>query len=468
MSTSGRFRRNNGNNNGRSLAGTREVSMDVSKEACALVVGKGGRNIKELQQMDGIRYIRVDFLAGKVRIEGSDEGIQAAQNRINKAVCLASNNAGYFPENTMTCVRLNRIDQCMIMFQPINSFDANEFGGVQLEQLDKQRYYFVIDLFDHEDRGYDREADLNLERILVGYDEKRYAHFFETCMRENIEAMIAKDACTEIGVNFGKTFLSSVPEEAQSLPLNPTAANDLKYGKDGIRPTFARHFKPHCRDSLLDGLLDEYMPRSFGKFVVIHCTSQLAKKRYTIKLKCHDEQEDESTVRALPDVQSVRSKIRKLGLLNVLGDASQSEFRTTIEIERDETFMNRSMRQKLQEAWDARTSDGKFRFPDGTNDWLIVDTIRYKNSERYSNDTFELVIDTTIEENFGTTIEGVNISLKSMDVDDAVACLARASELSDKEELMSNLLASMCDLQQEAAKISSFLKNEAYNMKGKE
>ncbi|CAB9511812.1 expressed unknown protein [Seminavis robusta] len=534
----------------------REVQIKVPKDACGLIVGKGGRNVKELQRHEGIRYIKVDFSTATVKIVGTEEGIAAAQRRIDQAVCIAVNSASYFPERTMTCLQTES-GVVKVRFNHTASFKGEKkFGGVRLEQLDVHRDYYVIQsVGDSNNNDGDKTKDsaivdvteMDKEGIIPGYSSEIYTKFLEEVLRDNAEALAEASACTSIGVNFGKTFLSSIPDEAQDVSLCVEDISGLSYGKQGIRPEFVRHFHLSCRDLLLTAVLDDYVPMESGKVAVIHCISRQTKKRYTIKLKYRKDGEADNNVfaviketaeakslfevlgvddssrtstrdietafqwkrqaicnpqtkshpqsgqamellnearrilsddnsrasyralpasrmiprnrfvysdskdkkAAFPEILEFRSKVRKLGLLTFLGIASRTEFRTTIEVEKDEA-VELAVRKKLQEAWDGDT----FNFQEGTDDWLIVETVRYKYNEKYSNGKFTLSIDKTKEEHFGKVMDGVNFSLKSDAVSDA---LDRLATFGDDPGTIDDLTLSLRSLQDEAEKLSNLL-----------
>jgi hypothetical protein len=81
--------------------------IQVPSKACGLIVGSKGQNIKELQQMQGIQHMSVDFQRSTVKVVGTDVAIIDVKRHIDQAVSLATNAAGYFPENTLTCLRFN-------------------------------------------------------------------------------------------------------------------------------------------------------------------------------------------------------------------------------------------------------------------------------------------------------------------------------------------------------------------------
>lgn len=530
--------------NGRN--GYRTEYVDVPSNACGLIVGKKGRNIKELQQMAGIDYIRVDFKGGRVQIIGNEAGISAAKNRIDQAVILAVNSDGYFPDATLTCLILNNYSA--IKFQPVLKIRKY---AIRTEQLDPNRQYFLFDSLD-EDSLADRMETLALKKndkhtnngaLVAGFDPSLYMLFFQDVIQKNVSDL--SDA--SIGVNFGKTFVSSVPEEviARTLPISEVIG--IGYGKTGLRPEFVRNFHIDRWASLSSAIEGEYEELSSGKFIVLHCVSQRSKKRYNIKLrvkdnnatgvspssnvikniatsetyfsvlgiqpnatlreieiafrrkalalhpdKCADALAEKamklvneaweclkdnterttyarmsptrqrpknsfkytSTVTAepFPEVESFKSVGRKLALCTVLKDVAQSEFRTTIETVKNEA-VDHSMLRKLQKAWDDRSDDGKLRFPDGTDDWLIVETIRYKTRHTFSNGTFILNIDEATEDRLAKSCNGVYFSLESYDVLEALGTLPN----SDKGAAVARLLSFVSDLQLEAMKISSLL-----------
>jgi len=96
--------------------------------------------------------------------------------------------------------------------------------------------------------------------------------------------MTERSMCTSISVNFGKTFLSSVPEDAQRRSVPLAEVQTIGYGKRGLRPEFASHFSLDKRSLLVSKLEDDYVELCSGKFIVVHCVSQKSKKRYKIKL----------------------------------------------------------------------------------------------------------------------------------------------------------------------------------------
>lgn len=558
--------------------GTRKEIVKVPSDACGLIVGKGGRNVKELKASNnGIDHIRVDFQRATVEIVGAEDGIAAAKRRIDQAVCLSANSAGYFPEKALTCLRLER-SYSTIQFYRVATEKSDIVGGVRTEQLDVHRKYFAISVVAGEE-----ETDLtshlgalslkepttenHRESIILGYNASTYMSFFDDIFRSNVSALTTPAQCAEVGINFGKTFLSSIPVgfEGRKIPLKELS--QMQYGKSGIRPEFVRHFTVKLREAFIRAIRDDsYELLSSGKFVIVHCVSKMTNKRYTIKLRHRqdentqqdgneardaatdrirqiasaktyfevlglsasnyplrqvkiayqriallvhpdksshplakqamtvlnearetltDDTEMESyrrrpaaqqrpknnfefsgalnrNAKPLPDVEEFRSKVKKLGLCTVLSEVSRSEFRTTIEIEKDEARLDHDMRQKLQDAWEKREQD-KFCFPnDGKDDWLIVETVRYKDSEKFTNGSFIVTLDRATEEHFGKAMDGINISLKSADLNDELASLKTTDKESYDGEV-SRISSYMRDLQSEAARLSSYLDNASTN-----
>jgi hypothetical protein len=157
----------------------------------------------------------------------------------------------------------------------------------------------------------------------------------------------------------------------------------------------------------------------------------------------------------LPEILYVNSKYRKLGILNVLDEAPQVEFRTAVEIDKDEeAILDQDMREKFEDAWKNR-SDDKFRFPAGTDDWLIVDTVRYKDSDSYSNGKFKITVDRTTLEHFGKSVEGVNISLQSDAIDGEISRLKGDEGKADNH--VSRIMPHFGELQDEALRIATML-----------
>ena len=379
--------------------------------------------------------------------------------------------------------------------------------------------------------------------LVAGFDPSLYMLFFQDAIQKNVSDL--SDA--SIGVNFGKTFVSSVPEEVRACTLPISKVIGIGYGKSGLRPEFVRNFHIDRWASLSSAIEGEYEEISSGKFIVLHCVSQRSKKRYNIKLrvkdnnatgvspssniikkiataetyfavlgiqpnatlreiqiafrrkalavhpdKCSDALAENAmklvneaweclkditertayagmsptrqrpknslkyttvTTEPFPEVESFKSVGRKLALCTVLKGVTQSEFRTTIETAKNEAI-DHSMLRKLQNAWDDRSDDGKMRFPDGTDDWLMVEIIRYKKRHTFSNGTFILNIDEVTEDHFAKSCNGVHFSLESYDVLEALKTLPNSD---NKGAAVARLLSFVGDLQVEAMKISSLL-----------
>lgn len=539
-----RYDRRSGNNR----YGYRTEYVDVPPNACGLIVGKGGRNVKELQQMSGIEHIRVDFERGSVKIVGNEAGIVAVKHRIDQAIVLAVNSDGYFPEATLTCLLLS--NYTAIKFQRVSK--AREYV-VRSEQLDANRQYFSFDSLDVDlDERLDaldlakHNAQTGESDFVAGFDPSHYMLFFGDVIRKNLSELSDASVSTSIGVNFGKTFVSSVPEDKQGRTLSLDEVFKIGYGRRGLRPEFVRNFNLDKRASLSSAIEGEYEELSSGKFIVVHCVSQRSKKRYNIKFRLNGSKVDanptsdiikristaktyfsvlgvpsNATIRQIriafrrkalevhpdknadvfaekamkivneaweclqdnskraaylrlppseqrpenvfkyssvtaepfPEIESFKSRGRRLALCTVLKAATQSEFRTTIETARDEA-VDHTMLRKLQNAWDERSDDGKMRFPDGTGDWLIVETVRYKKRMTLTNGTFILTMDEVTEDHFSKSCDGIHISLESYDVNDTLEFLPRAA---DKDGATCRLLSYVRDLQHEATKLSSLL-----------
>jgi hypothetical protein len=116
--------------------------------------------------------------------------------------------------------------------------------------------------------------------------------------------------------------------------------------------------------------------------------------------------------------------------------------------------MDRSILCKLQNAWDNRSDEGKMRFPNGTNDWLVMETVRYEKTLQLTNGTFILKMDEVTEDHLRNSCDGLHIALESYDIMDTLESLPTAV---DRDGTASRLLAYTRDLQREAMRISSLL-----------
>lgn len=99
-------------------------------------------------------------------------------------------------------------------------------------------------------------------------------------------------------------------------------------------------------------------------------------------------------------MESFKNVGHKLALCTVLKEATQSEFRTTIETARDDV-VDQTMLCKLQKAWEEQSDDGKIHFPDGTGNWLVVETVHYKKRVALTNGIFILTVYGATEDHFG-------------------------------------------------------------------
>ena len=542
-------RRGRRNQNWRSNTSGRECRTElvgVPAKACGLIVGKKGRNIKELQEMQGIRYIRVDFENCLVKIVGTDEGIVAAKHRIDQAVVIAVNSDGYFPCATLTCLLLS--DYALIKFRRVSK------GGaciVRTEQLDANRRYFLFDSLEADLAASMNTLALSSNNALgdgdlvAGFDPSKYMPFFYNAVHANLSHICEDSVSTSIGVNFGKTFVSSVPEEKHTLTFE--TLNDIGYGKRGLRPEFVRNFHIDKLEFLSRAYQRGYEELSTDNVIVVHCVSQKSKKRYKIKLCPQDSNVDvtsnaiqeiatattyysvlgiqtnatlrqiriafrrmalavhpdksaysaaekamkivneaweclrDSSKRAeyarlsssaqkpqnsfkysaaaaepFPDIESFQSVGRKLALCTVLKAAAHCEFRTTIQTT-NEDAIGYSMLRKLQTAWTNRSDDGKMMFPNGTGDWLIIETIRYRKRVTLTNGTFILAMDETTVDHLGKSCDGIQVSLNSYDIKDTLSALSKARDKDSKDGVASRLLSYVRDLQSEATVISSMI-----------
>jgi hypothetical protein len=161
----------------------------------------------------------------------------------------------------------------------------------------------------------------------------------------------------------------------------------------------------------------------------------------------------------LPAVQDFQSQDQNFALFTVLGAGGLAEFRTSVKTEREEAI-DWDMRRKLQAAWDNRTADGKLRFPSSSTsgdseDWLIVDTVEYKETWEFKNGYFIFSLGDMTQDLFGKTCHGMSVSLKSSNIVDA---FARKSMKDGDDDATSRLvLSDIRDLQTEAMRIASLL-----------
>lgn len=86
--------------------------------------------------------------------------------------------------------------------------------------------------------------------------------------------------------------------------------------------------------------------------------------------------------------------------------------------------MNWSLRDRLEQAWQNRTTDDEFQFSRSNSvevDWLIVDTVRYKKTLRYMDGSIILTLGEETEDFYGNTSKSVYIALRSCYVDELLS-----------------------------------------------
>jgi len=279
-------------NNGRNTSGCRTEYVVVPAKACGLIVGKGGRNIKELQQLAGIRHISVDFSSGRVKIVGNENGIAVVKQRIGQAALVAAkSDHGHFPEATLSFILLNNYSA--IKFQPLS---AHCNYAVRTEQLDANRKYFTFNSLDVKVETQlekltltENKKEVSQTKLVGGFDSSVFTTFFDKIIRRNLPDLCNSLVKASIYVNFGKTFVSSVPANHRASTLTLDEVNEIGYGKIGLRPEFVRNFSSDKHRKLLNSIKDDYVKLQSGKFIVVYCTNQRTKKGHTIKLRMKDD-----------------------------------------------------------------------------------------------------------------------------------------------------------------------------------
>lgn len=69
-----------------------QQSISIPSKAVGLVLGKGGRNIRELQQVDGIQYVHLDTQACVVTVSGTAEAVEIVAAQVEKCINMAAVN----------------------------------------------------------------------------------------------------------------------------------------------------------------------------------------------------------------------------------------------------------------------------------------------------------------------------------------------------------------------------------------
>ena len=292
------------------------TKITIPKNACGLFVGKGGRNLKELKERSDIRSIYVDSQQGIVSVVGgTEEGIKHVERRILMASSIACNADGYFPEWSLTYLVYGRpptSSSCSssVRFQRVNKYGSQYYYPVDLAQLDKNRDYYTIE--DASDDGIDGRLGYldiknddrgvsvykkNDDHITIGLTEEKYRQFFSLVITEpkNWNHMVLEESsCVSMSIGFGKTFLSSVPDQMtypRGVHVTLDELQQVPFGKNGLRSEFVGHLNLE-RQGFLSSVLfqhdDEdngYELVESGKFITINCVSEKEKKRYYIRLQ---------------------------------------------------------------------------------------------------------------------------------------------------------------------------------------
>ncbi|KAJ8600800.1 hypothetical protein CTAYLR_009999 [Chrysophaeum taylorii] len=263
-----------------------KVVVDIPDGAVGLFVGKKFRNVKELQQSDGIRFLRVDFNESRVEVVGTNAGIEKVRRRVDMAANIAANASCYFPQTTMTV--FDHDAKASVRFERVS------LPGLAAQFDPDRTYHRLVSSSSSENDDDDgledcriSAEDSGVEHPYVGFDSREVDQFFGRVVRDALDVLASGRVLPLLYVKFGKTLLSSVPTAAlESGAFRAAELRKLPLGssKNAARPEFNGLFRASTKEKLVELIAkNDYEHVSTRREVRISCErDDETKKKYNI------------------------------------------------------------------------------------------------------------------------------------------------------------------------------------------
>ncbi|KAJ8601682.1 hypothetical protein CTAYLR_007469 [Chrysophaeum taylorii] len=305
----------------------RKAVVKIPEGAAGLFVGRKRRNIRELQQSEGIKFLRVDFEGSLVEVVGTNAGIEKVRRRLDQAGSIAANAACYFPQSVMTVFDVDAA--AAVRFKRFSSADYEGLAASAHFDADRTYHGFttVRDRGVLLGQGLDSLGQMivggsTVEHPYVGFDSGDANRFFERVVRDALDVLASGSVVPSLYVKFGKMLLSSVPQAALERAFCAAELRKLPLGtaRDSARPQFNGLFCTSRKESLIKRIAASYEHLLTAKEFRINCwRDDDTKKKFNVTFvdrPSSDDDDEDSTAEqaALRQVAQAETYFEILGV----------------------------------------------------------------------------------------------------------------------------------------------------------
>lgn len=299
----------------------------IPQKAIGLILGKQGRNIKSLQQIDGISFVELDTPSATLTFGGTEEAVAAVASQVEKQI-----NQSEVPnsvECSLTLVDLSMAaNDAMLVFLPAGKLQlpvdlgggapGREYFALCLDRaasLDERMAALALS------HGADRHAGDSPAgapgRVLFGLDCGGYSAEFKAMLGRI--GSLPRTARIRAEARFGLVLFAFPPAGlamGRPVPREALARLDLH---TGLQPRFFANMKAALIESITKFLLDcgfQEVPPEQRK--VVHLIDTESKNRLSITVAELEDGTDARMVdvgrRELDRIAASRSYYQVLGL----------------------------------------------------------------------------------------------------------------------------------------------------------
>ncbi|RIA84109.1 hypothetical protein C1645_742595 [Glomus cerebriforme] len=397
----------------------RTMKIPVPSSSIAHIIGKGGANIKDIQNRSGAKCI---VQGNCVVVTGSTNAQRLARNFIQD--CIDNSIAVYnHPLEAIIALRKPLIDLKSVKFV--------KYQGI-VDNYNINKAYFVLDKGEEIDKdNISSLKSLNTREIMMSdivaheEDNTLISHITKRLIEETDKSY---DKFLKVKANIGKQLFYPARKGIVDLPIDVPLDRFIKYkighGAD-VKTTFMNHL-PTSIVNIIKSHLGElgYEEETTTQRVSIHIIDVIKKERITIS--------SEITPEGHLKLRKCRSDNESHLFLSFVRSKSTLDFRFKVLSHKEPMEIVPSEIQGIINNTIYNYVTREIKLPDINNSKYRVTTTRVKNKQKFINNTG---IKVAISSVYETGKEDVQVTVTNLELHESLAKMKNKKTQRNKKEL---------------------------------
>lgn len=230
--------------------------LKVPEASVGAIIGKGGSNIKHLQQVPDIQEVSYNKTQKSLIIKGSKEAVDIVEAKVRKTMTLSLNNEGFIPLKGI--FSLNVTSNGLFLAKLEESIEIIPAETSTLDKFLGKDYYVINETnYPHPVPPLSENSDF---KCFIGNGENLIKDTFDELLSNNgiFHEKINSGAIPDVSLRIGKVFLSRIPYQLiynDGVSLEAFISQGKIEDKDGIKTSFVGQSKEEKVQNSVDYLL---------------------------------------------------------------------------------------------------------------------------------------------------------------------------------------------------------------------